>query len=140
MPDEILLRNCAPTDIEGVLELWRSADTVPRPTDRPDALHKRLSYGDDLFVVAVAGDRLVGSLIGGWDGWRGGLYRLAVAPDYRRKGIATNLVREVEARMRRRGAERVPIRVFFGEPSAVKFWESMGYRLDPDEAIFVKDL
>lgn len=117
----IHLRDFAASDIDAVLALWRRADAVPRPTDRPDALLKRLAHGDDLFVVAVAGGQLVGSLIGGWDGWRGGLYRLAVDPAVRRSGVGTMLVGEVEARLRRRGAERVPIRVFFGEPGAVKF-------------------
>jgi len=135
-----LLRSCVSADVEHVLALWRRANAVPRPTDRVDALLKRVARNDGLFVVATVGDAVVGSLIGGWDGWRGGLYRLAVDPTYRRRGIATSLVREVEARMREAGAERVPIRVFFGEPGAVRFWESVGYRPDPDEAIFVKDL
>ena len=136
----IELRDFAASDVGAVLALWRRADVVARPTDRPDALLKRLGHGDDLFVVAVANDEVVGSLIGGWDGWRGGLYRLAVDPAVRRRGVGTLLVREVEARLRRAGAERVPIRVFFGEPGAVTFWESVGYRPDRDEAIFVKDL
>ena len=123
-----------------MLSLWQKANAVPRPTDRADALLKRLEHGDDLFVVAVADGHIIGSLIGGWDGWRGGLYRLAVDPAFRRAGIGTRLVREVEERLRRIGAERVPIRVFFGEPGAVRFWESVGYRPDRDEAIFVKDL
>ena len=137
---EVELRNCLASDVDAVLELWRRADAVPRPTDRADALLKRVAYGDDLFVLAVAEGRVIGSLIGAWDGWRGGLYRLAVDPEYRRRGIATRLVREVESRLKRAGAERVPIRVFFGEPGAVEFWESVGYRPEPDEAIYVKDL
>ncbi len=134
------LRDFASGDADAVLALWHRADAVPRPTDRADALLKRLAFGDDLFVVAVSGDDVVGSLIGGWDGWRGGLYRLAVDPAVRRMGVGTRLVREVEGRLRRAGAERVPIRVFFGEPGAVHFWESVGYKPDKDEAIFVKDL
>ena len=137
---EVELRGCLASDVDAVLELWRRADAVPRPTDRPDALLKRVAYGDDLFVLAVAEGRIIGSLIGAWDGWRGGLYRLAVDPEYRRRSIATRLVREVESRLKRVGAERVPIRVFYGEPGAVEFWESVGYRAEPDEAIYVKDL
>ena len=137
---DIQLRDFTSQDVDAVLALWRRADAVARPTDRPDALLKRLAHGDDLFVVATADGQVVGSLIGGWDGWRGGLYRLAVDPAVRRRGVGTLLVREVETRLRRAGAERVPIRVFFGEPGAVTFWESVGYRPDRDETIFVKDL
>jgi ribosomal protein S18 acetylase RimI-like enzyme len=136
----IELRECTPADVDAVLLLWQRADAVPRPTDRPDALLKRIAYGDSLFLVATADERIVGSLIGGWDGWRGGLYRLAIDPEFRRRGIATRLVREVEARLRVAGAERVPIRVFHGEPGAVEFWRSLGYEPEPDEAIFAKNL
>lgn len=136
----VTLREFAATDAEAVLSMWRRAGVVPRPTDRVDALLKRLAHGDDLFVVAVADLEVVGSLIGGWDGWRGGLYRLAVDPAFRRSGLGTQLVREVEARLRRLGAERLAIRVFVGEPGASEFWESVGYRPDEAEAIFAKSL
>lgn len=134
------LRECTTADVDAVLLLWQRANAVPRPTDRPDALRKRIAFGDSLFLVATAGERIVGSLMGAWDGWRGGIYRLAVDPDFRRMGVATRLVHEVEARLRLLGAERVPIRVFHGEPGAIQFWQSVGYEPDPDEAIFVKSL
>jgi len=136
----VLLRVCEPGDIEAVLGLWRRAGAVPRPTDRAEALRTRLAHDDGLFLLAVTGDRVVGSLIGAWDGWRGGLYRLAVDPALRCAGVATRLVEEVERRMRALGAERVPIRVFHGEPGAVAFWEALGYVAEPDESIFAKSI
>jgi GNAT superfamily N-acetyltransferase len=48
-----------------------------------------------VLLVATAHGRIVGSVIGGWDGWRGNIYRLAVVPEYRRLGIARRLVKEV---------------------------------------------
>ncbi len=35
---------------------------------------------------------IVATLIAAWDGWRGNMYRLAVAPELRREGIARTLV------------------------------------------------
>ena len=123
-----------------MLSLWRRAEAVPRPTDRPDALRQRIQHGDGLFLVAVDGDRVIGSLIGSWDGWRAGHARLAVDPEYRRRGIATRLIGEVERRQLALGAERSTIRVFHNEPGAVAFWISLGYLADPDESIYVKGL
>ena len=88
----------------------------------------------------VSEGEVVGSLIGAWDGWRGSLYRLATHPAWRRQGVATALVREVEARMRSLGAERAPIRVFHGEPGAIEFWTALGYEPEPDESIYAKNL
>src|SRR6266496_745526 len=96
----ITLRACRDHDVEAVMALWQRAEAVPRPTDRTDALLRRLERDRELFVLAWDGERLVGSLMGGWDGWRGQIYRLAVDPEYRRRGIAARLVAEVEERLR----------------------------------------
>lgn len=123
-----------------MLALWQRAEAIPRPTDRPDALLRRLERDRELFVLAWDGDRLVGSLIGGWDGWRGNMYRLAVDPAYRRQGIAGRLVAEVEAQLRELGAERITSLVFAEEPGAAQFWQGAGYEPDPHTARFAKNL
>ena len=78
------------------------------------------------FPQSWDGTRLVGSLMGGWDGWRGQMYRLAVDPEYRRHGIARRLVQAVEARLEARGAERITSLVFVDEPGAAEFWQRAG--------------
>ncbi len=120
--------------------MWRAADAVPSPTDDLDALERRLAHGDGLFVVAEADGRLVGTLIGGWDGWRAGLYRLAVHPQWRRRGIATRLIGEVEARLGHLGARRISLRVFHDSPGAIELWRSVGYHALPEESVFAKNL
>src|SRR2546427_138393 len=101
----IPVRPCRASDVEQVVELWRRAAAEPSVNDRPDALRRRLGRDRNLFVLAWDRERLVASLIGGWDGWRGHLYRLAVDPECRRRGIARRLVENVEARLRSFGAK-----------------------------------
>ncbi|MCH7621223.1 MAG: GNAT family N-acetyltransferase [Chloroflexi bacterium] len=79
-----------------VLALWVRAETEPSPTDTPSALRKRMERDPALFVVATDGSEVIGSLMGGWDGWRGNMYRLAVDPQHRRLGLARRLVEEGE--------------------------------------------
>jgi ribosomal protein S18 acetylase RimI-like enzyme len=134
------LRPCRPEDVDAVLALWQRAEAVPRPTDRPDALHRRLERDRELFILAWDGGRLIGSLMGGWDGWRGQMYRLAIDPEYRRQGIARQLVDAVEAGLRARGAERITSLVFTHEPGAAAFWQQAGYQPDPATERYTKDL
>ena len=132
----IQIRECARADCPEVLQLWKSADATPSVTDTPGELQKTVEQGDAIFLVATdASDHLVGSVIGGWDGWRGNIYRLAVAPEARRQRVAAALVREVSARLaHEKGARRITALVERAHPDAVGFWDSMAsesYAFDP---------
>jgi ribosomal protein S18 acetylase RimI-like enzyme len=100
---QIEYRSCRESDIPAVLELW-SSSTVGGSTNTFEAIRTRLTRGSDLFILAFDGSRLIASLMGGWDGWRTSMARLAVVPEYRRKGIASRLVTMVEERLISKGA------------------------------------
>ena len=91
-------------------------------------------------MLALDGGRIVGSLMGGWDGWRGNLYRLAVDPGYRRQGLALALLERVEDALRAKGAARIVSRAFHQEPGVVAFWAGAGSSLDAGQVCYAKDL
>src|SRR2546430_9986278 len=59
-----------------------------------DVCSSDLERVPDLFLVAESGGRVVGSVVGGWDNWRGHVYRLAVHPAFRRRGLGRELAAE----------------------------------------------
>src|SRR4030095_5063647 len=84
---------------------------------------------------------VVGSVIGGWDGWRGNIYRLAVAPQARRRGLARRLLHEAERVLVARGARRSSARVEPHELHAIGFWDALsdrGWRRDERMLRYVK--
>ena len=105
-------------DRTAVLALWRRAGAEPSPTDTLSALQTRLRRDRCLFVLAWDGGRRVGSVMGGLDGWRASMSRLAVDPGYRRRGIARLLVTAVEEELRRLGARRISSLVRATNPTA----------------------
>lgn len=143
-PTGVTIRPCRAEECEAVLALWRRAGATPSPTDTLAELTRlvRSEHGDG-FLVAVRSGGIVGSVIGGWDGWRGGIYRLAVDPQARRRGIAKALVRAAESALRRKGARRISVLVERNEAHAVAFWDALadaGYRRDPRMMRYVKAL
>jgi ribosomal protein S18 acetylase RimI-like enzyme len=64
----------------------------------------------------------VGSVIAAWDGWRGSVYRLAVAPAHRRHGLGQLLLGEAAERLRTTGARRLQAIVVATDPRATGFW------------------
>jgi ribosomal protein S18 acetylase RimI-like enzyme len=82
----VVIRPCRPDEDPALLDLWHHADASPSPTDTPEQVDQVIQNPAASVLVAVDHDLLVGSIIGGWDGWRGNIYRLAVLPSYRRRG------------------------------------------------------
>lgn len=141
-PGEISYRNCTPEDFSALFDLWRASGSLPTATDSFEALETRLRRDPELFVLAFDGDQLIGCLMGGWDGWRANMYRLAVHPEYRRRGIGERQVRIVEERFRKLGAVRVYAMAVKPEiePASSEFWIAMGYELNPRTSPYVRTL
>lgn len=126
-------------DIPALLELWRIAGSVPTPSDHSDSLATLVEHDPRALLVAESDGTLVGSIIAAWDGWRGSFHRLAVQRGCRRRGLATELVRIGEARLRDRGAVRLAAIVARDEEAALEFWAAQGYRFQPDHLRFTSD-
>jgi ribosomal protein S18 acetylase RimI-like enzyme len=139
----MLIRAAAPDDVEAVLALWRTADAAPTRTDSAEGLRTLLARDPDALLVAIDidgdGDALVGSIIAGWDGWRGSIYRLAVAPSHRRRGVGRRLVAEAETRLADLGARRLQATVVATEDTAVAFWTGVGWERQEERLRFVRD-
>ena len=128
--ENLSIRRCRLEDIEVVLELWRQADATPSVTDSADDLGRAIAETPAHVLVAEVGGRVVGSIIGTFDGRRGNVYRLAVHPDSRRRRVARALVAEAEKRLAQQGAKRITALVEKDNEGAITFWEAVGYRVD----------
>ena len=127
---DFTIRAATSADVETILALWYSIDRHTALLDKPEYLQKFLDFAPDLFLVAEVDGRLAGTIIGGWDGWRGHIARLATDPALRRSGIAKALVREIESKLNAKGAKRIYALVDRLSPPAEPFWRSMGYVLN----------
>jgi len=134
------LRHASAADADAVLAVWAEADAEPTVTDDAWGIVALIEHAHDALLLAVDEERVVGTLIVGWDGWRGGFYRLAVVPDRRREGIARRLVEAGERQLIGRGARRLAVFAVTGSPGAVDFWESVGYRSQSDRTRLVKNV
>jgi len=109
-------------------DLWQRGDLWMRPSDGPEATLLKLQRDPELFLVARdAGGRAVGTVMGGWDGRRAYVYRLAVLPERRRQGIADALMDELEERFRRLGALKAKTQILLDNEASRAFFAQRGY-------------
>jgi ribosomal protein S18 acetylase RimI-like enzyme len=141
MPTEaIAIRAATDNDTSAVLAFWREAAYGVSPTDDASAVNVLLGWDGQALLLALDGERIIGSVIAGWDGWRASLYRLAVLDARRRAGVGAMLVREAERRLRALGARRIGALVEVDNERAQAFWAAQGYGVMDSQMRFYKDL
>ena len=109
------------------------------PSDTSSEIEKKLARDPDLFLVAEIEGRMIGTVIGGFDGRRGFVYHLAVAVPFRRSRVASRLMTEVESRLRAKGCIRSYLLVRPDNLDAQSYYKKTGWSV-LDDVIFAKDL
>lgn len=133
MPGEVVIRPVRDDELAAALRMWDEAGVTPPSVNL-------IGEPAALLLVATVDSQIVGSVIGGWDGWRGNIYRLAVTPEFRRKGIARRLVAEISRELFAKGATRLSALVEHDHQWAIDFWDSvsdLGYERDPKFARYI---
>jgi ribosomal protein S18 acetylase RimI-like enzyme len=137
----VVVRPAERSDVPAVLALWETSRTPHSSTpDTVEGLALLFDADPGSLLLAEECGELVGTLIAAWDGWRGNMYRLAVRSDRRRRGVATELVRAGETRLRACGAKRVTALVVTRDEAAGGLWASAGFALDEDVGRYVRNL
>ncbi len=119
------------SDEPGVVALWTDVFGYPQARNEPArVIRQKLAFGRELFYVAVLDGRVVGTVMGGYDGHRGWIYSLAVEPAIRRRGIGTLLMRHVEQELACQGAPKINLQVLATNAVTVEFYKKVGYSVE----------
>lgn len=137
---DLSIRPATGADIPAVLDFWLTAAAEPSVSDDADGVGALLARDPEALLIAEVDGTLVGTLAATWDGWRGHLYRLAVAPSARRNGVARALVAAAERRLVGLGARKIQGLVLTHNDTAREFWTAVGYGWDERIARHVKTL
>lgn len=131
-----------PEDYPAARQLWENAGPgiQLRRSDDPDEIQKKLQRDPDLFLVAEVDGRMVGTVVGGFDGRRGMVYHLAVAEKNRQQGIGELLMDELERRLKAKGCIRCYLLVTLENESAMRFYKKRGWAHMQNVHTYGKDL
>lgn len=133
------IREFTSEDLEAVAKLWQAVFAYAEPRNHPARViaqklaweRRRSAQREVRLLVAEEGGSLAGTVMVGYDGHRGWLYRLAVVEALRRRGIGRELVRAAEAKLSALGCTKVNLQLHAHNDSAARFWEALGYAIEP---------
>jgi len=125
---EVTVRAYAAADRTSLEALWLEVFPDDPAWNAPArAIENKLRVQPELLLVATADAKLVGAVMAGFDGVRGWLYHLAVLPAWRRRGIASQLVRKAEVALAALGCPKVNLQVRATNSQVIAFYQSLGY-------------
>lgn len=127
----IVIDACSKDDLAGIDALWREAFPDDKPRHRAEAaVPTKLAFQPDLFLVARDGGRVIGSILAGYDGYRGHINRVAVLRAYRRQGVGAQLVHEAESRLRALGCTKINLQIRAANHAVADFYRRLGYDVE----------
>lgn len=124
------LRTYQPSDEAAVIELWQSCDLVVPWNDPHEDIQRKLRVQPELFLVGSLEERIIASIMAGYDGHRGWLYSLAVLPGMQRRGLGRQIVEEAVARLARLGCHKVNLQVRASNAAVIGFYEALGFSVE----------
>lgn len=124
-----MVRQFAITDYDAVFAFWQSIGRGLGlgPSDTRPEIARKLERDPDLFLLAEDEGAIVATVIGGFDGRRGLIYHLAVAPGKRGKGLGRRMMAEVEARLAAKGCRKCYLLVRKENAAAIAYYEAQGW-------------
>ena len=117
-------------DQPGVVSLWEQCG-LTRPWNDPiNDIYRKLKVQPHMFLVGTIDGEIVGSIMAGYDGHRGWINYLAVAPQRRHCGYGRLLMQAAEELLREIGCPKINVQIRTDNKDAIEFYRRLGYGLD----------
>lgn len=118
------------SDESSIITQWERCDLI-RPWNNPQKdISRKLQVQPELFLVGVLDGEIIASAMAGYEGHRGWINYLAVAPNYRHQGFGRKIMLEVERLLELAGCPKINLLIRTSNTAAVKFYKSLGYEID----------
>ena len=130
MTSSLQVRPFTPADEAALVALWHACGLVVPWNDPHRDIVRKVKAQPDLLLLGLLADRLVASVMVGYDGHRGWINYLAVCPSHRRQGIGARMMDAAETRLRALGCPKIILQVRTSNAQVIEFYNRIGYKTD----------
>ena len=117
-------------DEAAVVQLWHDCSLVVPHNNPHKDIRRKLAFQPDLFLVGICSGRIVATVMAGYEGHRGWLNYLAVAPDCQGGGLGPQIVAEAERRLKVLGCAKINLQVRRSNAGVMEFYRRIGFKED----------
>ena len=131
MAENFTIRTFEPRDESSVIQLWdRVFPNDPVWSKSAEVISRKQTVQGDLFFVCISDNQLAGTVLAGFDGVRGWVHKLAVHPDFQRRGIASRLMSAAESGLSKMGCPKINLQVRSSNAEVIRFYKRAGYSVE----------
>ena len=117
-------------NMDDVIDLWNRCNLLRSWNDPKKDIKRKIKVNPELFLLGFIDNRLLATVVGGYDGHRGWINYLAVDPAYKQRGFGKQIMEAVEEKIGALGCPKINIQVRADNKDTLKFYESIGYKID----------
>ena len=117
-------------DEVAVVGLWAACQLIGPLNNPHQDIVRKLRVNPEWFLVGELDGRIVATCMMGYEGHRGWINYLAVAPEYQRRGIARQIMDEAERLLREAGCPKINLQVRTANAQVIEFYKSLGFKID----------
>ncbi len=132
------IRTFTMDDYDQVVALWHETGLRVGPSDSRAGITQKLERDPDLFLVAQQeqSERIIGAVMGSYDGRRGWVNHLAVDENHQGQRVGAALMQELETRFLACGCVKVNLLVQQANSRVLGFYQRLGFECD--DVIFMQ--
>ena len=128
--DSMKIRTFNKTDSNAVIQLWIDCNLVVPQNNPVRDIERKMKVNSEWFLVGELEGKIMASCMAGYDGHRGWIYYLAVAPQFQKHGYARQMMEHVEKLLKAAGCPKINLQVRETNQKVIKFYESIGFADD----------
>jgi ribosomal protein S18 acetylase RimI-like enzyme len=124
------IRPYHPNDEDAVLALWVACQLIGPLNNPHQDIARKLRVNPEWFLVGELDGKIVATCMVGYEGHRGWINYLAVAPEFQKRGIARQIMDEAERLLRQVGCPKINLQVRTANAQVIEFYKGIGFKVD----------
>jgi len=117
---------------EDVVDIWKRTGISITSSDTKEEVNVMLNKNPDLSLIAKIDEKIIGVVMGGFDGRRGYVHHLAIDPKYQKKGYGKLLMNELIERFQKKRVHKVHLFIEKHNKDVIAFYNKLGWDIRSD--------